>query len=124
MRISRKEHVTNEMVEDWMGCQLKLGTRLRKRKARFAGHFPRGSNGGFASLVIEGTVEGTRDRGRPRRTWRKTSQLEQEQLTLGMPTGWLRTEVSGAVLLSTLGSKKTPDDEMMSVATSRLDSQQ
>ena len=41
----------------------------------------------------------------------KTSQLGQEQLILRMPRGWLRTGICSAVLLSTFGSKKTPNDD-------------
>jgi len=84
LRISWKDHVTNEMVEQRMGCQMKLATRLCQRKARFAGHIMRGSSGGLASLVIEGTIEGTRGRGRPRRTWGKDI------------TTWTKTENLGS----------------------------
>ncbi|XP_069999418.1 uncharacterized protein [Penaeus vannamei] len=84
LRIGWKDHVTNEMVEQWMGCQIKLAAMLCQRKARFAGHIIRGSSTGLASLVIEGTIEGIRGRGIPRRTWGKDI------------TTWTKTENLGS----------------------------
>ncbi|KAG1673931.1 Coiled-coil domain-containing protein 149 [Nymphon striatum] len=40
-----------------------------ERKMRFAGHVMRGSSGDLLNLILEGSIEGVRDRGRQRRTW-------------------------------------------------------
>ncbi|KAG1686946.1 dCTP pyrophosphatase 1 [Nymphon striatum] len=42
---------------------------IGQRKMRFAGHVLRGSSGELANLVLEGTIDGKRDRGKQRRTW-------------------------------------------------------
>ena len=42
---------------------------LGKRKLRFAGHIMRGSGNKLMQVVLEGKIEGTRDRGRQRRAW-------------------------------------------------------
>ncbi|KAG1685544.1 MFS-type transporter SLC18B1 [Nymphon striatum] len=69
LKISWKDHVTNEMVEEKMGCKRELVTGIGQRKMRFAGHVLRGSSGELANLVLEGTIDGKRDRGKQRKTW-------------------------------------------------------
>ncbi|KAG1691673.1 CCR4-NOT transcription complex subunit 1 [Nymphon striatum] len=69
LKISWKDHVTNEMVEEKMECKRELVTGIGQRKMRFAGHVLRGSSGELANLVLEGTIDGKRDRGKQRRTW-------------------------------------------------------
>ncbi|GFR89986.1 eukaryotic translation initiation factor 3 subunit F [Elysia marginata] len=43
--------------------------QLMKRKLRYAGHIMRGSSGPLLKLSLEGTIEGKRGQGRPRRNW-------------------------------------------------------
>ncbi|KAG1697888.1 Protein lev-9 [Nymphon striatum] len=50
------------MVEEKMGCKRELVTGIGQRKMRFAGHVLRGSSGELANLVLEGTIDGKRDR--------------------------------------------------------------
>ncbi|KAG1661666.1 putative uncharacterized transposon-derived protein F52C9.6 [Nymphon striatum] len=69
LKISWKDHATNEMVEEKMGCKRELVTGIGQRKMRFAGHVLRGSSGELANLVLEGTIDGKRDRGKQRKTW-------------------------------------------------------
>ncbi|KAG1676596.1 putative uncharacterized transposon-derived protein F52C9.6 [Nymphon striatum] len=82
LKISWKDHVTNEMVEEKMGCKRELVTGIGQRKMRFAGHVLRGSSGELANLVLDGTIDGKRDRGRQRKTrsddvknWSRTGNL-------------------------------------------------
>jgi hypothetical protein len=48
---------------------VELLTTIKQRKTRYAGHIIRGSSGTLLAKIIEGKVEGTRDRGRQRRKW-------------------------------------------------------
>ena len=52
-----------------MRIKEKWADDLAKRKLRFAGHILRGSSGQLAQIVVEGFIEGKRDRGRQHRTW-------------------------------------------------------
>ncbi|KAG1680488.1 Methylcrotonoyl-CoA carboxylase subunit alpha, mitochondrial [Nymphon striatum] len=69
LKISWKDHVTNEIVEEKMECKRELVTGIGQRKMRFAEYVLRGSSGELANLVLEGTIDGKRDRGKQRRTW-------------------------------------------------------
>ncbi|KAG1678352.1 DNA replication licensing factor mcm4-B [Nymphon striatum] len=74
-----------------MRTEEKLLKRLKERKMRFAGHVMRGSSGDLLNLMLEGSIEGVRDRGRQRRTWgddvKEWSQTTSDiQL---VPGGWL-----------------------------------
>ncbi|KAI5751226.1 hypothetical protein M8J77_005483 [Diaphorina citri] len=42
---------------------------IKERKMKFAGHVMRGSNGQLMKSIVDGKIEGTRGRGRPRRVW-------------------------------------------------------
>ena len=42
---------------------------IAKRKLRFVGHVLRGSSGDLVNLVVEGMIDGKRDRGKQRRKW-------------------------------------------------------
>ncbi|KAG1714924.1 NKAP family protein [Nymphon striatum] len=63
------ERITNEKVLQLMRTEEILLKRLKERKMRFAGHVMRGSSGDLLNLILEGSIEGVRDRGRQRRTW-------------------------------------------------------
>ncbi|KAG1682988.1 Myelin transcription factor 1-like protein [Nymphon striatum] len=69
LKISWTERITNEKVLQLMRTEEILLKRLKERKMRFAGHVMRGSSGDLLNLILEGSIEGVRDRGRQRRTW-------------------------------------------------------
>ncbi|XP_023232793.1 uncharacterized protein LOC111632560 [Centruroides sculpturatus] len=72
-RISWTEKITNEEVLDRLGLRRRLLINIQQRKVRYAGHLARGSGGQLLKTVIDRLVEGTRPRGRPRKTWRDKS---------------------------------------------------
>ena len=69
LKISYMDRVTNEEVMRRVGERRKWSDELAQRKLRFAGHVLRGSGGRLSQLILEGMVDGKRDRGRQRRTW-------------------------------------------------------
>ncbi len=50
-----------------IGYEISLMREIKTRKARYFGHIIRGER--IQKELMEGKVEGTRKRGRPRRTW-------------------------------------------------------
>ena len=42
---------------------------IKERKCRYLGHSVRGERYEYQCLLLEGTVDGKRGRGRPRNTW-------------------------------------------------------
>lgn len=69
LKISWTEKVSNKRLLERIGNKMILVEELFKRKMRFAGHIMRGSSGQLTQLVLEGMIDGQRDRGRQRRTW-------------------------------------------------------
>ena len=69
LKISWTEKVTKRKVLETIGLKRVLVNEMIKRKMRFNGHIMRGSSGFLARLVLEGMIDGKRDRGRQRRTW-------------------------------------------------------
>ena len=71
LRISYKDHVTNEEVRAKMqqaiGPQEDLLTIVKKRKLQWYGHVSRSS--GLAKTILQGTVKGGRRQGRQRNRW-------------------------------------------------------
>ena len=69
--ISYTEHVTNEEVrrkiQRAIGRHEDLLTIVKKRKLRWYGHVSRST--GLAKTILQGTVEGSRRRGRQRKRW-------------------------------------------------------
>ena len=70
LRISYKDHVTNEEVR--AKIQQEIGphedlTIVKRRKLQWYGHVSRSSN--LAKTVLQGTVKGGRRRGRQRKRW-------------------------------------------------------
>ena len=55
--------------QSWEKKRKSLLQDLIKRKMRFAGHIIRGSSGLLPRFVLEGMIEGKRDRERQSRTW-------------------------------------------------------
>ncbi|XP_072016924.1 uncharacterized protein [Amphiura filiformis] len=71
LNISYKDHVTNEevrtRVKHAIGPYDDLLTTVRQRKLRWYGHISRSS--GLAKTILQGTVVGTRRRGRQKKRW-------------------------------------------------------
>ena len=71
LNISYKDHITNEEVRSQVralvGPYEELLTTVKKRKLRWYGHVSRSS--GLAKTILQGTVNGTRRRGRQRKRW-------------------------------------------------------
>ena len=71
LQISYREHKTNAYVLDRitsvLGPQESLLSIVKKRKLGWFGHVTRHS--GLTKTILQGTVEGGRSRGRPRKSW-------------------------------------------------------
>ena len=63
-RISWKDKISNEVVLERVGVKRDLMDMLRKRKKTWIGHVLRGD--GLLKEVLEGRMEGSKTRGRPR----------------------------------------------------------
>ena len=71
LRISYKDHVTNEEVrakiQQTVGPHEDLPTNVKRRKLQWYGHVSRSS--GLSKTTLQGTVKGGRRRGKQRRRW-------------------------------------------------------
>ena len=71
LRISYKDHVTNEEVRDKIqqaiGPPENLLTIVKRRKLQWYGHVS--SSSGLAKTILHGTVNGGRRQGRQRKRW-------------------------------------------------------
>ena len=67
LKVSYKEHRTNEEVMRLAGHQRSLKAEIIKRKAKYLGHTLR--KNGMQRQILESVIEGSRGRGRPRHTW-------------------------------------------------------
>ena len=71
LRISYKDHVTNEEVrakiQQAIGPHENLLTIVKRRKFQWYGHVPRSS--GLAKTILQGTVKRGRRQGRQRKRW-------------------------------------------------------
>ena len=69
--ISYKDHITNDEVKqrikNEIGPYADLLTLVRKRKLQWYGLITRSS--GLAKTILQGSVQGKRRRGRPRKSW-------------------------------------------------------
>ena len=72
LRISYKDHVTNEEVhakiQQAIGPHEDLLTIVKRRKLQWNGHFSHSS--GLAKTILQGTVNGGRRQGRQRKRWK------------------------------------------------------
>ena len=72
LRISYKDHVTNEEVrakiQQAIGPHEDLLTIVKRRKLLWYGHVSRSS--GLAKTILQGTVKGGRREGRQRKRWK------------------------------------------------------
>lgn len=71
LKIKYTDHITNKKVKELIVAEnIQWAEDLAKRKLKFAGHVMRRSGENkLVQLVMEGLVEGKRDRGRQRRVW-------------------------------------------------------
>ena len=71
LRISCKDHVTNEEVcakiQQAIGPHEDLLTKVKRRKVKWYGHVSRSS--GLAETILQGTVKGGRRQGRQENRW-------------------------------------------------------
>ena len=71
LRISYKDHVTNEEVrariQQAIGPHEDLLTIVKRRKQQWYGHVSRSSS--LAKTILQGTVKGGRRQGRQRKRW-------------------------------------------------------
>ena len=71
LRISYKDHVTNEKVrakiQQTIGPHEDLLTIVKRRKLQWYGHVS--SSSGLAKTILQGTVKGGRRQGRQRKKW-------------------------------------------------------
>ena len=68
LRVSYREHRTNEWILQKLGTERQLLKQVKKRKLRFFGHIKR-HPGSLEEIIMEGQVDGKRSAGRPRITW-------------------------------------------------------
>jgi len=69
MRISYKDHISNESILAGLCEKPKLMRMIKQRKCKYFGHILRGEGHKYQRLLLEGRVNGKRGRGRPRNTW-------------------------------------------------------
>ncbi|GFS13586.1 retrovirus-related Pol polyprotein LINE-1 [Elysia marginata] len=71
LRISYKDHVTNESVRElvvaYVGPQEPLLATVKRRKLAWFGHVTRHDS--LSKTILQGTVEGKRRRGRQKKAW-------------------------------------------------------
>jgi len=61
--------VSNKIVLQKAKTEKSLVADLMKRKMSYAGHILRGSSGVLPNVIMEGVIDGTKPRGRPRGKW-------------------------------------------------------
>ena len=67
--ISWKEHRTNISILEEIGLERELMGKLARMKLQYFGHVTWGSAGNLALTVLEGSIDGLRHQGRPKRQW-------------------------------------------------------
>ena len=67
LRISYKEHRTNEWILNKAGKKRQLLNQVKRLKLRYFGHIKRSK--GLENTIMEGRVDGNRIRGRQRARW-------------------------------------------------------
>ena len=67
LRVDWREHRTNVSILTELQPKQRLLETVQRRKLRYFGHLMRADN--ISTLLLQGRIEGTRARGRPRRRW-------------------------------------------------------
>jgi len=65
--ISWKEHRTNMSILEEIGLERELMGEVARMKLQYFGHVTSGSAGNLALTALEGSVDGLRHQGRPKR---------------------------------------------------------
>ena len=69
LRVSWRKHRTNKSILEELDVEKELMAKVVKLKLQYFGHAARGSAKQLALTVLEGSTEGTRYQGKPRRQW-------------------------------------------------------
>ena len=69
LKISYQQHISNESILVGLNVKPQLMKMVKERKCRYFGHIVRGERYEYQRLLLEGTVDCKRGRGRPRNTW-------------------------------------------------------
>jgi len=86
--IFSKEHRTNMSILEEIGLERELMGKLARMKLQYFGHVTRGSAGNLALTVFEGSIDGLRHQGRPKRKrmddveeWRGCSYIQLKEMS-------------------------------------------
>lgn len=101
LRISYTEHVTNDAVLCKANTERKLMKIIRKRQLEFLGHVMRKE--GLEDLILNGRIQGSRGRGRPRQTYL-------ESLCNWMRAQLPKEEMQNITVLSIIRATKCRED--------------
>ena len=69
LRISWREHKTNEFVNNQIGSRITLCQKIDKIKLQYFGHIARREGDNLEKIITQGHVEGKRKRGRQKTRW-------------------------------------------------------
>ena len=79
--VTRLDKIRNDEIRRRTGCHRTIVQVVCERQHRWLGHVLRMHDERIAKTVVQGKVEGTRRRGKPRATWLKTFE-ERSKLSL------------------------------------------
>ena len=68
-RITYTEHVTNEEVRRRLKSPDTILNKIKRQQLRWLGHVKRMDHDRLPKISLEGTIDGSRPRGRPRKRW-------------------------------------------------------
>ncbi len=69
LRISWKEHKSNDFVNNQIGSRVTLCQKIDKIKLQYFGHIARREGDNLEKIIAQGHVEGKRKRGRQNIRW-------------------------------------------------------
>ena len=123
LRISYKDHVTNEEVrakiQQAIGPREDLLTIVKRRKLQWYGHVSRSS--GLAKTNLQGTMKGGRRQGRQRKRWEETIrewtglEFTKSQRAVENSEKWRKMFAKSSVVPQRPSRLRDRCDEMMSV---------
>ena len=67
--LGKNEHCTNISILEEIGLERVLMGKVARMILQYFGHVTRGSAGNLALTVLEGSIDGLRPQGRPKRQW-------------------------------------------------------
>lgn len=79
LKIYWPQRVSNEEVRERAGIEI-ISVTIKRRRWKWLGHVLRMENTRHAKLAVTWTPEGKRKRGRPKETWRRTTERERKDL--------------------------------------------